>query len=276
MFKMSNDALPAPSPYSHRKSIFIFTILSGIFVANAMIAEFIGVKVFSLEKTVGADPLNYEIWEGIIFTLKMSTGALLWPGVFIMTDIINEYYGKRGVKMLSYITIGLILYSFVIIYFSMTLPPEDMWLMRDTGHGYQINMQHAFEVIFGQGMWIIIGSMVAFLIGQVVDVGVFHYIKQLTGEKLLWLRATGSTLISQLIDTYVVLIIAFHLNPNLAWPLETVLLMGLVKYVYKFFMAILMTPVIYLVHVVIDRYLGEPLATQMKNQAMNKDGDGFM
>ncbi len=69
--------------------------------------------------------------------------------------------------------------------------------------------------IFRQGLWIIIGSMVAFLIGQVLDVLVFHRIKKITGEKRIWLRATGSTLVSQLVDSFVVLFIAFYVGRRL-------------------------------------------------------------
>ena len=132
----------------------------------------------------------------------------------------------------------------------------------------------AFRGIFGQGMWIIIGSMIAFLVGQVLDVLVFHRIKKITGEKSIWLRATGSTLVSQLVDSFVVLFIAFYIGKRIQtgqgepWSLHQVMVTGTGNYIYKFVVAIVLTPVIYLIHGWIERYLGKSLAADMKNSAM--------
>jgi uncharacterized integral membrane protein (TIGR00697 family) len=123
----------------------------------------------------------------------------------------------------------------------------------------------AFAQIFGQGLWIILGSLVAFLIGQLLDVAVFHKLKSITGEKKIWLRATGSTLVSQFVDSFVVLIIAFKLGADWSWAL--VLAVGFTNFFYKFFVAVVLTPVIYLAHNLIDRYLGKELADKMKNEA---------
>ncbi|RYY49053.1 MAG: VUT family protein, partial [Chitinophagaceae bacterium] len=132
----------------------------------------------------------------------------------------------------------------------------------------------AFRGIFGQGLWIIIGSIAAFLLGQLLDVLVFHRIKKLTGEKAMWLRATGSTIISQLIDSFVVLFIAFYIGKRIQtgqgapWSLQQVLVTGTGNYIYKFVIALLMTPVIYFVHGFIERYLGKGRASEMKQAAM--------
>jgi uncharacterized integral membrane protein (TIGR00697 family) len=249
------------------KETLLFLMLGGFFITNALIAEFVGVKVFSLEKTFGLPPANLHIL-GFYLSFNLTAGALLWPLVFVMSDLINEYFGRRGVRLLSYMTIALISYTFLIIFLSMNLVPADFWLIRNTENG-PLNMEVAFGAIFGQGLWIIIGSLIAFFIGQVVDVAVFYQIKLYTGEKYLWLRATGSTLISQLIDSFVVLIIAFHLNPSTHWDLKLVLAIGIAKYIYKFLMAILLTPVMYLMHTLIDNYLGEELAERLKENAMN-------
>ena len=128
-------------------------------------------------------------------------------------------------------------------------------------------MQAAFSQIFGQGLWIIIGSLVAFLLGQLLDVTIFHKIKKLTGGKGVWIRATGSTLISQFIDSFVVLYIAFVLGPQ-KWSIGLFLAVGTVNYVYKFVAAIVLTPAIYLAHFIIDTYLGKDLAEKMKKEAM--------
>jgi uncharacterized integral membrane protein (TIGR00697 family) len=130
------------------------------------------------------------------------------------------------------------------------------------------DMNLAFHRIFGQGLWIIAGSVIAFLIGQLIDVIIFHKIRRLTGEGKVWLRATGSTLVSQFIDSFIVLIIAFYIGSD--WDLVRVLAIGLVNYMYKFTMAIVLTPVIYLVHNIIDRYLGPEIAHQLKTEAADQ------
>lgn len=192
----------------------------------------------------------------------MSAGVLTWPIIFIMTDIINEYFGVKQVRFLSILTCILIAFAFIVVGLAMKLQPSDFWLMQKID-GQQINMLVAFDAIFGQGMWIIVGSITAFLIGQMVDVLIFHRIKKFTGEKALWLRATGSTVISQLIDSFVVIFIAFYLNPTYHWSWQMVAAIGLVGYTYKFIIALAMTPILYLVHGIIDSYLGKDLAHRM-------------
>ncbi len=232
-------------------------------------AEFIGVKIFSLEKTLGIRPFDINFFGMEHLSFNLTSGVLLWPIVFIMTDIINEYYGSKGVRLLSYLTCGLIIYSFLIVSVAIHLIPADFWptshLNKDPAQEVR-NLDTAYRLIFGQGLWIIIGSVVAFIIGQILDVFVFHKIKELTGERAIWLRATGSTVISQLIDSFVVLIIAFYLGAD--WPLNMVIAIGIINYIYKFSIALLITPVIYLVHDLIEKYLGHELATEMKNEAL--------
>ena len=206
--------------------------------------------------------------EHLGFTLTV--GAILWPVVFVMTDIINEYYGKRGVRFLSNLAVGLISYAFFMVYIGIWLPPDEWWqsasgVLLNNPETNIPNMDLAFRKIFGQGLWIIIGSIVAFLVGQIVDVYVFHYIRKKTGEKKVWLRATGSTLVSQFIDSFVVLIIAFYIGAD--WPLIRVLAIGSVAYMYKFSVAIILTPVIYLAHHFIDQYLGKTVAEKLKKEA---------
>ena len=245
------------------KRHILFLVLGSFFIANAIIAEFIGVKIFSFEKTVGLAQLNLNIF-GNALSLNLTAGVLLWPIVFIMTDIINEYFGHNGVKLFSYIAAALVAYAFAAVYFAIKLTPADFWVTKQTNLG-TVNMQSAFNAIFGQGLWIIIGSLVAFLIGQIVDVWVFHFVKQRTGEKYLWLRSTGSTLVSQLIDSFVVLFIAFYIGAG--WDLKLVIGIGVVNYFYKFIVAIVLTPALYLLHKIIDRYLGKELAHLMMEEA---------
>ena len=252
------------------KGVRLFTVLAGIFVTTAIVAEIIGGKIFSLEATLGFEPFDWTILgvEGHAFNLTV--GVILWPVIFIMTDIINEYFGMKRVKFLSYMTVGLILFSFVMIYGAIYIAPNEWWTSvrgvdaSDTSNSIA-NMNLAFRKIMGQGLWIIIGSTVAFLIGQVVDVIVFQKIRKVTGEKKIWLRATGSTLVSQFIDSYVVLLIAFWIGSD--WELVRVLAIGTMNYIYKFVVAILLTPAIYLAHNLVDSYVGATIADEMKSSA---------
>lgn len=250
----------------------LFLILGGFFVANAIVAEVIGVKIFSLEKTLGISPLELNIF-GNIFSFNLTAGVLLWPVVFVMTDIINEYFGMRGVRFLSIMAAGLIAYTFVMFQGAIFLTPADFWVGNYSNHNIQ-NADDAYHVILGQGSWIIIGSLVAFLLGQILDVAIFHRIKKITGEKAIWLRATGSTVVSQFIDSFVVLFIAFYIGPRVSqnqgmpWGLGLVMTICVGNYIYKFIVAVLMTPVIYIVHNLIEKYLGKDLAAEMKREAM--------
>lgn len=246
------------------KRTSLFFILGAFFVTNALLAEFIGIKIFSLEETFALEPVNISLFGFENLSFNLTAGVLLWPVVFIMTDIINEYFGKRGVRFMSFTAAGLIAYAFLMVYFSIGLTPSDFWLERNTPSGI-LNMDLAFNTIFGQGLWIIVGSLTAFLIGQVVDVTVFQYLRKFTGSSKIWLRATGSTLVSQFIDSFVVLFIAFYIGAG--WDLTLVLAIGLVNYIYKFFVAVVLTPLLYLIHYFIDLFLGKELSHQLIEEA---------
>lgn len=251
----------------------LFILLAGLFISNAIIAEIIGVKIFSLEKTLGFEPLNINVL-GEALSLNLSAGVVIWPVVFIMTDIINEYYGQRGVRFLSILTAVLITFGFIVFVGAISLAPADFFVTSKTGSGVP-DMEKAYESVLGQGANIIIGSISAFLLSQLIDVFTFHKIKKVTGEKKIWLRATGSTLVSQFIDSFVVLFIAFYVGSRInasegdfVWSFKLFVAVGLVNYTYKFIIAILMTPVIYMVHDVIEKFLGHELAAEMKQAAM--------
>lgn len=212
--------------FSNRKDL-VFIILAGFFVTNAIVAELIGGK---LVQFFG------------IFT--QSIGIILWPFVFILTDLINEHFGKQGVRKLTYITVALIIYTYLIISWGMAIPATDF---SPVG-------QEAFQTVFGQSQWIIVGSIVAFLCSQLIDVYVFWLFKNRTGNRMIWLRATGSTLVSQLVDTFVVQYIAFVLPGK--WALEQFLVNALWGYLFKLLVALALIPLIYVMHFVIRKYLG--------------------
>lgn len=250
----------------YTKKNILFIILCGFFVTNAVTAEIIGSKIFSLESVLGIPPAQIDIL-GFRLDFNMSAGVLNWPVVFIISDIINEFFGVKGVKMISYITTLLIAYTFFVLYGASALPPAQFWvdLNKTDAQGLPLNINNAYAIILNSGMGIIIGSIIAFLLGQITDAYIFKKLRLVTKNKHIWLRATGSTLLSQLLDSFVVIFIAFYLFGN--WDLKQILAVGSVNYIYKFVVAILVTPVIYLIHFLIDSYLGKEKSDELIHEA---------
>ena len=246
------------------RAVRLFMALAAFFCVNAALAEFIGVKIFALEDTLGIAPLNWNLF-GQTGSLSFTAGTLLWPVVFIMTDTINEFFGSRGVRFISWLAVGLIGYGFVFAFAAIELAPAGWWVTAAQSQGVP-DYQAAFAAIFGQGLWTIGGSLVAFLVGQLIDVAVFHRIRRATGEKHVWLRATGSTAVSQLVDSFVVIYIAFVIGPQ-HWPLSLFLAVSTVNYVYKMGFAIALIPLLYLMRRGITRYLGAERAEELRLQA---------
>ncbi|MCC2546783.1 queuosine precursor transporter [Hymenobacter sp. BT175] len=238
-----------------QKKTQLYLVLSGIFLVNALLAEIIGVKIFSVEKSFG-------------LTGDLTAGVLIWPVVFITTDVINEYFGRAGVLRISFLTVALIAYAFLVIYGTTKLVPADFWLdiNKTDAQGRPFDIEFAYQSIFRQGLGIILGSISAFLIGQVLDATVFQLLRRLTNSRMIWLRATGSTLVSQLVDSFVVLFVAFYVFGN--WSFEQVLRVANFNYWYKFAAAILLTPVLYLAHYLIDRYLGRDESVELQQEAV--------
>jgi uncharacterized integral membrane protein (TIGR00697 family) len=257
-------------PTFDQKRNRLFIILCSVFITNALLAEIIGVKIFSGEATLGLQPAHIPIM-GFTMDFNLTAGALIWPVVFITTDLINEYFGKPGVKRISYLTALLITYAFIVIFLAMRLSPADFWVDGKDTNGNVINMHMAFNKVLGQSQRIIIGSLTAFIIGQLVDVFVFQKLRAVTGSKWLWLRATGSTLVSQLVDSFVVLFIAFYG----VFSTPQIIAIGFTNYLYKFFVAIVLTPLIYIGHSFIDNYLGKENAAKISEDAAHKSKGFF-
>lgn len=219
----------------------LYIILSGLFITALLTAELTGGKL--LEFRLSTD-----------WTFIMTMGVIPFPMTFLITDIINEYYGKKGIRFITFVGMAMIVLAFGILFIDMRIPASRLSPVTD----------EMFNGVFGLSARIIAGSLTAYLIGQLIDIYVFFWIRQKTKEKLLWLRATGSTVISQLIDSFVVLFIAFYGQLTA----EQILNIGMTNYIYKFFIALALTPLIYLAHFFIDKYLGEEAKT-MIHQAEN-------
>lgn len=215
----------------------VYLALAGFFVTNAILGEVTGGKLF----TFG------------VFTL--SIGVIPWPVVFIATDLINEYFGREGVKRLTLMTIALIVYAFVVLFLAMQVPAAAFSPVTDA----------QFKAVFGQSLWIIVGSVTAFALSQLVDVGVFWLVRHRTGGRLLWMRATGSTVVSQLIDSIVIIGIAFWLPGKV--KTSEFLQVAASNYSFKLLIALGTTPLLYAGHAAIDRFLGVDEAHQLIEQS---------
>jgi uncharacterized integral membrane protein (TIGR00697 family) len=183
---------------------------------------------------------------------------LPWPLVFICTDLINEFYGKKAIRRLSWITSILISYCFVMMTVALAIP-------ANTSISPNTATDLEFTKVFGQSQWVIVGSVCAFMFSQLLDATLFAWIKQKTGNKHIWLRSTGSTVVSQLFDSYIVIYIGFILPGAL--PLSAFWEIAPTNYALKLVIAILLTPLIYLGHYAVRRYLGEQHLEQQHLEA---------
>lgn len=240
------------------KRDLVFITLAGFFITNAIVAEMIGGKLFQTE------PFTVSfLGEQLEFAFVQSIGIMLWPVVFLTTDLVNEYYGPKGVRNLTFLTVGLIAYMFIVLLIGMQVKATDFSPVSDEN----------FNKVFGQSLWIIVGSITAFLVSQLVDVTVFWLLRNKTGKKMIWLRATGSTAVSQLIDTFIVQGIAFVI-PGV-WTLNEYMKNASAGYAFKLMIAVAITPLIYFLHWLIDRYIGEKESEKMiektAQQALGKE-----
>lgn len=222
------------------KRLKLFTGLSAVFLTALIMAEVTGGKLIEL-----------RLSESIAFTMTM--GVIPFPITFIVTDILNEYFGRRGIRFVTFVGMAMVAFALLLLQIDMAIPAALISPVTDEN----------FNAVFGISARIIVGSLTAYVIGQLVDIAVFHFIRERTGGKMLWLRATGSTLVSQLIDSFVVLTIAF-LGPL---TMGQILQIGATNYVYKFTIAVAITPLLYVVHSLVDRYLGHGLAREMMEEA---------
>jgi queuosine precursor transporter len=223
----------------------LFVVCTAIFLTALVVAEATAGKLF----TVFQLPFSINILGQSFDEVIMTAGVIAFPITFIITDLLNEYFGKPGIKFVTYLGLTMIMFEFGLIQVAMSVPTASISPVPD----------EAFNSVFGASGRIIIGSMVAYFVGQLADISLFHWLRKLTDGKHLWLRATGSTFGSQFLDTFVVLFIAFYGQ----WTLQTVVAITLFNYAYKFVVAILITPLIYLAHWAIDTYLGKDTSDEL-------------
>jgi len=223
---------------NYGKREWLFVALAGLFITNAVTAELISNKLIDI-------PLRFNLFGKDIGPFTTIIGVLPWPVVFLVTDLINEFYGYKAVKRLSWITSALIAYCFVVVIISMQIPANTE-ISPNTATDAEYNK------VFGQSRWVIIGSITAFLVSQIMDATLFAWIKKRTGQRMIWLRSTGSTVVSQLFDSYIVLYIGFILPGTL--PIDAFWEIAPTNYFLKLMIAIALTPLIYLGHYLVRKY----------------------
>ncbi len=228
------------NPTFDRKT-WLFIVLAGLFITNAVTAELISNKLISI-------PIAFNVFGHKIGPLVTVIGILPWPVVFLLTDLLNEFYGAKTVRKLSWITSGLILYCFIIVGVSLKIPALEI-------PNSSLADNRSYNLVFGQAQMLIVGSIAAFLFSQLLDASLFKWIKSKTGDRFIWLRSTGSTLVSQLVDSYIVLFIGFVLPGAMTW--NDFLSIAPTNYLLKLLIGLALTPLIYVGHYTVKKYLAK-------------------
>ena len=205
----------------------LFFILGAIFVTSLVVSDIIGGAKLIAVGTVAGRPI------------VVSVGMLAFPLTFVLTDIINEFWGPRATRFVTFVGLAMLGLIFVTLLAASNLPAA-------ANNPYPAEW---FNRIFGSSLRLIVASMTAYLCGQLLDIFTFSVLKRMARGRYIWLRATGSTVISQLVDTIIVQFIDF----GGILPTRDIWAVALNSYVLKFVLAVGMTPVIYLGHSVVER-----------------------
>jgi len=242
-------------------------VLCALFVGFFVAAEVLGGKLFRFTFFgLGPDDLGL----GTSTEFAATAGILAFPLTFVMTDIVNEYFGRPIVRLFTWIAIAVNLLLQPVIRLAIVVPAISF-----TPGISDDDMQRGFQVAFGQTTSIVFASLCAFALAQWLDVQVFTWLRRKTGGKWLWLRSQGSTVVSQMIDTVAVIYLAFVVIPRVTgsqpWSLADAFSVSMTNYVYKFVIAVGSTPVLYLVHGAVDRYLGKETAEALVHHAHPAD-----
>ncbi|MES2799408.1 MAG: queuosine precursor transporter [Bacteroidota bacterium] len=229
------------SPQLNREH-WLFVVLAGLFITCAVTAELISNKLIQI-------PLEFHLFGSKIGPFETIVGVLPWPIVFLLTDLLNEFYGAKAVRRLSWITAAMIGVAFLIISLAMAVPAKVI-------EGSSLASDAEFNKMLGQAKMVIIGSIAAFLLSQLLDVLIFQWVKKRTGNRFIWLRSTGSTVFSQLIDSVVVLYIGFVVPGTIT--MSQFFEVAPTNYFLKLLIAIALTPFIYILHFVVKKYFFRP------------------
>ena len=207
-----------------------------LFVTMIVLTNIIGVKLFE----VFSNPSTSSFFSEPV---TLTTGIITYPLTFLITDIVCEVFGqKKANQMVIYGFVASIL-SLIFIKIAVILPGSNVWVNGSLGYENINEMQRAYESVFTLPGFLISASMLAYLVAQLIDVKIFHFIKKVTSEKKLWLRNNLSTMFSQLIDTIIVNSIFLYFGLSLSW--EIIINIIIASYIVKVFIAAIDTPLVY-------------------------------
>lgn len=212
----------------------LFLALSALFITSLVVGDLIGGKLTGV-----------PLFGSVHF---LSVGFIPFPITFLLTDLLNEFYGKQAARTVTWVGFGMAVFTLVVVTVAVAVP----WHPETLTAEWSGLTPAPYEAVFASGRRILIASMTAYVVAQLIDIAVFHKLKSLTGGKLLWLRATGSTVISQLLDTVVIQSLVW--SDNLDVPKLVNLILA--SWLGKVLIALLLTPLIYAGHAFVERVLG--------------------
>lgn len=219
----------------------IYSILLVFFITMIVLTNIIGVKLFEIFPNLLKNPIT------------LTTGIITYPITFLITDIVCEVFGKKKASLMVVFGFFASLLSLVFINISVILPGSEVWINNSLGYKSVYEMQTAYESVFTLPGFLISASMLAYLVSQLIDVRIFHFLKNLTNGKKLWLRNNISTIFSQLVDTIIVNTIFLYLGLNLEWSIIIEIIIA--SYIFKVLIAMLDTPLVYIGVKYIRRYV---------------------
>lgn len=211
----------------------LFLTLTAVFTTSLVVGDLIGGKLMGV-------PLLGQV-------RYLSVGFIPFPITFLLTDLLNEFYGRRAARTVTWVGFGMACFTLAVVQLAVAAP----WHPDTLQPGWPGLTPNTFDAVFASGTRILLASMTAYVVAQLIDIAVFHRLKSLTGGKLLWVRATGSTVLSQLIDTLIIQSLVW--NTTLDVPRLTNLIVT--SWVGKVLIAVLLTPLIYAGHALVQRVL---------------------
>lgn len=224
----------------------VYLWLVSVNVTCLLLANIIGAKLFQLELDLAAVGLSGKI------PVEHTMGMLPFPITFLLTDLVNEYFGRRAARRMAYVSFSMAALTWVLIYVSRMFPTLEGIPGTAT--------DAAFENIFGAAAVMYLASIIAFLLASLLDIYLFSLLKRLTGGRLVWLRTTGSTVISQVFDSLLITFLFFFLLPRLmgndSATLTFVIQTAATGYILKFVIAVVLTPAVYAGRWAIRRLFG--------------------
>lgn len=244
--------LPDRAAYEFSTPQKVYLWLSSFSLACLLIADIVGVKLFRIPFPGNFSfrmPFSDVVYDSVTHTC----GMLTFPVTFLITDLLNDYYGKKAARRVVWIGFAMAMIVFAVVNIAQAMPAWDV--------SFNVS-QAAFDSIFGSAKVMYVASLMAYLVGNFSDIAIFGLLKRVTRGRLIWLRATGSTVVSQVVDSFIVTYLAFGLGRMLIpgsgtpMPFGEIINTAATGYTLKFVIAIAITPIIYLGHRILRGWFG--------------------